>query len=676
MKSGVGNRLNWLLTVLTTVLLLASLAGLTLHFETVFRPILQPEMEKKAETVGSYVLAQIRRAVDYGIPVNRLVGVDDVLHDAIVENPDIAYLAVTDAGGHVLYLSGPARVAKDQPFQADPKRTEPAVVMGGQYSDTPLALSRDGAVNAVLHVGMKASFVADAMNSVFFDLASILVVAVLLNFEILILVIGTAFSAPMRQIGEAMRGVASGDLSVRLAVKGQDEVSRVARAINRTLVDLAAEYVRATQVAGGAVLGRLAGQFGRTHLAQSSSARNVTILRFALFVFALAEEVTRTFLSIYIKDLFTPVPWLPADVVIAAPIGLFMLLWAIAQPIAGSLSERRGRRFVFLLGAILSAVGLAGSGLVHSIVALMAVRSLAAIGYACVFISAQGMVIDNTDPRERAQAMALYAGGILTAGVCGPAIGGIIADQIGFRATFGVAASLAALAAALIYFAIRDTRPPAVIADRRSPLSPRNIGVVLRNPRFLGVALFSAVPTKLGLTALLFFLLPLYLDAHGVNQAVIGRVLLLYYLLMIIVSPLAARYSDRLGRRHLFLGAGGLLATVAAVLVSFGSSLTMVVAGVIVLGIAHAMVGAPQLAMLTEVCGDERARLGETTVIGIFRLIERCGSVIAPLLAGLLMARFGYQGAVQGISFVLAGCVVFFFLAQAIGARAIPVKTR
>ena len=214
---------------------------------------------------------------------------------------------------------------------------------------------------------------------------------------------------------------------------------------------------------------------------------------------------------------------------------------------------------------------------------------------------------------------------------------------------------LALLAAFMAWRAMPRVRVPKERMGRGLRLS--DAVLCLRNPRFVGLAVFSAVPAKLGLTALLFFLLPLALDDQGVSQSWIGRVLLLYWLLMIFVSPMAAKLSDRSGQRTAFLALGGVLAAVAAYVLSVPGSLATALVGVALLGVAHALLNAPQLAMLADVCVKERAALGETTVIGMFRLIERLGSVVAPFIAGLFLAHYGYAGALKGIGAVLALCV-------------------
>lgn len=648
-------RLNWLLTGLVSVLMLVSLVVQTSHFNTLFRPQAEPELARKAEVVGSYIVAQIDRAVSLGFEVEKLTGVDEILADALAVNPDVNYIALMVDGRIAAFAGAPDARTGDVLAARD---ADGAVA--GRYIDAALTVG-GGGVPALLHVGVPAGSVEAALNDMVFDLGSVLIVAILLNIEILLLVVGSSVTAPLQRVGDVLKEGAEGRLTLRTGLRGRDEVGHLGRAIDRAL-----DVMHRTD-------GVAPHQQGAKAEAPAAGDRVVTMqriseLRFAIFVFALAEELTRTFLSVYIKDLFEPVPGLSKELVIGAPIALFMLLWAVAQPIAGNVSERRGRRAVFLAGAVFSALGLLGSGLATDLIQLIVARCLTAVGYASVFIAAQGFVIDATDPRRRAGAIALYAGGILTAGVCGPAIGGVVADQIGFRMTFIVSATLA-LASALMAWHLLPKHVDSGEARARG-LRLRDVGVCLTNPRFVAVTLFSAVPAKFGLTALLFFLLPLALDDSGVSQSWIGRVLLLYWLMMIVASPLVAHLSDRSGRRTPFLAIGGVIAAGAAYVLANSGTLPMTITGVALLGLAHALVNTPQMALLAESCAQERSTLGETTVIGMFRLIERMGSVVAPFLAGLFLAYYGYHGAMKGIGIVLAACVAAqLLLLAATGGR-------
>jgi MFS family permease len=133
-----------------------------------------------------------------------------------------------------------------------------------------------------------------------------------------------------------------------------------------------------------------------------------------------------------VNQLLVPIPWISPQVVIGLPIMLFMLIVALGQPYLGGWSERVGRRRAMLFGAGIATVGFVATSLAYNLYDLLLWRSLCALGYAMVFVAAQGYVLDRTGQQNRAQGFALFIGAIMVATVCGPSIGGILADNIGF----------------------------------------------------------------------------------------------------------------------------------------------------------------------------------------------------------------------------------------------------
>ena len=88
-------------------------------------------------------------------------------------------------------------------------------------------------------------------------------------------------------------------------------------------------------------------------------------------------------------------------------------------------------------------MGLAGTGLAFNFFDLLGWRALTAVGYAFLYTACQGYVIANAPEQRRAEGGALFVSGLMAGSICGPAIGGILADRIGYTATFSCAAALA-----------------------------------------------------------------------------------------------------------------------------------------------------------------------------------------------------------------------------------------
>ena len=76
----------------------------------------------------------------------------------------------------------------------------------------------------------------------------------------------------------------------------------------------------------------------------------------------------------------------------------------------------------------------------------------------------------------------MFVGGIMAADICGPAIGGIMADRIGFAWTFLRGGAIALIAGALVY---RLMEPPRtrLLPARRASLAA-GLGATSANWRF------------------------------------------------------------------------------------------------------------------------------------------------------------------------------------------------
>ncbi len=385
-------------------------------------------------------------------------------------------------------------------------------------------------------------------------------------------------------------------------------------------------------------------------------------IRAPLFVFILAEELTRPFLPGYVKSLLVPIPWLSPEVVVGLPIVLFMLIVALAQPYLGAYSQRVGHRHAMLLGAGTAAFGLVASAFAASVLDLLLWRSLCAFGYAMVFVAAQAHVLEHSTGENRARSFALFIGAIMVASVCGPSIGGILADNIGERLTFGVAALLALGS----IMAIRHLPEQAPIDAHATPARAptlREIGSLMLNRHFMVLTGLAAIPAKALLTGTCFYLVPLYLLDMGRSQSVVGRILMTYAVMMVLCGPIAAAFATTRERMENLVGAGLLISGSGGLLLLFGGDVLWVFAAIFLVGLGQSLSIAAQSALVREHCEAEVAALGEPTVYGVYRLLERLGNAAGPLLAAALVLAVGYRN-----SFVITGgavalCGLFFVLA-------------
>jgi predicted MFS family arabinose efflux permease len=279
------------------------------------------------------------------------------------------------------------------------------------------------------------------------------------------------------------------------------------------------------------------------------AARGNDVVRAPLFVFILAEESSRAFLPLYIDSLAAPFLGLSEAAVIGLPITIFMLAIALATAPAGRLADRIGVRRTFALGLVPSVLGFVGTALRDR--PRPADRGAGAV---------RGRLRDRlhrgagahgeggAPGPARARDGGLH-GRVFAAGVCGPAIGGIVVEETGPRAAFLIAAGFV-LASALVLFWLVDPDPPAERPPSGGASGAREALRVLTAPRLLLLTVLCAVPAKVALTGFLFYMVPLELARLGNDPATIGRVIMVYGLCTVFLTPLAAGSpTGRAGRR-------------------------------------------------------------------------------------------------------------------------------
>lgn len=379
-------------------------------------------------------------------------------------------------------------------------------------------------------------------------------------------------------------------------------------------------------------------------------------VRPALFLFMLAEELTRPFLPTQARDLAPTIAGMSPEALGSIPVVAFLATVALLQLPLAVVSERFARRDGFIAGAFIAALGYALAAWSASFGLFTAARVVSAVGFAMVFVSAQGRVVDGSSAADRAACLAIFVRAILVAGLCGPLLGGVVADRAGLAPAWFAAAVLAALAGVVAFRWIEPKRGPDRLAGGGELA---HLGTAWRTPGVPSLLLGCALPAKLILAGLCFYLLPLEMKRLGYTGAEIGRMQVIYPLLMVIAVPVFARMADRGGAHRNFVIGGCLLAGASAWLVIGGFSIPAVIAMLVLLGLGQAASITPQAAMVTAYA-TQMGRQSLGSVLGLYRLVERTGSAVGPAAGGWLLAVAGFGPAMAAIgSLVLVGCGLY-----------------
>ncbi|HSI60270.1 MAG TPA: multidrug effflux MFS transporter [Ideonella sp.] len=161
-----------------------------------------------------------------------------------------------------------------------------------------------------------------------------------------------------------------------------------------------------------------------------------------------------------------------------------LLSFGFAQLAMGPLSDRFGRRPVLLGGLSLYALASLGAVLAPDIAVLVAFRALQGVGMAASVVCARAMVRDLYEPHEGAPIMSRGLSGLGVIAIVGPALGGLLATQFGWRAALMAVAAAGVFTAGFAWRCVPETaRALNPLALDPKPLL-RTAGEVLRHPGF------------------------------------------------------------------------------------------------------------------------------------------------------------------------------------------------
>jgi MFS family permease len=680
-------RVYWRLAGVIMLSVVAALAVVSFYSHRVFERELVPETEQKAATVAASVRALVLKATSYGVPFDQLYGVEQTFREVIEDNKEFDFAAVTDTEGRVLYLHGKEPIGARSYFRQpsvlavtlDPTATWKASKVDGQYyvsmpivSDRPLG---------TLHISLDPKFINTVLLEVLLDVVVVLVVSLFFTLELLNFMAGARLASGLSEFTQQVHRMRSGDFTATARLRANDEIGRLLRRIDaavdhlnvryeqisgelanqlRSAVGERREQLRPAMEALEGIKARY--RFGSAPTGSVGDEMNLNRIRAPLFAFILAEEMTRSYLPTYVNQLLVAIPGISPQVVIGLPIMLFMLIVALGQPYLGSWSERIGRRKAMLAGAGVATVGFIATSLAVNLYDLLLWRSLCALGYAMVFVAAQGYVLDRTGQTNRAQGFALFIGAIMVATVCGPSIGGILADNIGFRASFAVSGVMAFISIlAILKLPKVEVRLPSARPSRAPRM--REIMALVTNKRFMTLTGLAAMPAKIILTGVCFYLVPLYIVSIGNTSAMAGRMLMVYAVMMVMIVPLSASFSDASVRRDRYVSVGLMISGLSGLLLLISDSFLVLFGVVFLLGLGQALSIAAQSALVAEHCQEEIRIYGNDAVYGVYRLLERLGNALGPLIASILVVFWGYQGAFIAISALVLFCGIAFTIA-------------
>ncbi len=660
----------------------------------IFEARLLPAVESRTINSGLGLQQRLNLALAFSGNLESLRGVEETLDATRSFSPGMEFLALTDPDGTILHLSAndPGSVAETLARLTDPAPMamadwlfdtweritgrplfSPVEMSGRRVGNlllSSLPLGRDpGSPVGYLHAGVTIDVIDALTRDIWFDIVTVVIAVAIVAIEILILIYAVLIIRPLWMIDFLTKRLSVKDLRFVPASLWGGGMQELVRMINEVIwrgIDVA--KTRAGEI------GLLLPDADGPRPIQSPA---VSYIRLPLFVFFLSEAILRPILPQFLGQ-FAP-PDSDAGLRIGQIMAGFMAASLISVLFGSILAERYGVRRIFFCGALLSAAGIAGHLAAQGFATILLSRSLTGFGYGLVYAAAQIYISQHAKLDRRSSGFSVFFAVVVAAEICGPALGGVLADRLGLASALMAATVVAAISALLCTLLISRSVPeltdasgtPGDVAERevehageaKSNGDAALVGqtnsrfarhvpgfqwdafrTILLNPRFMVAIVCFAIPSKALLTGGLFFLMPLAVVASGGSAPDSARVIMAYGIAILLLAPIMSPLADRWPKYYLWVAVGCCVAGIGLVLPHAWNTLGQ--GGLFVLMVATLLFGVgqtlsipAQISYLMRVAETRGSETSAGAVLGTYRFIERLGSLFGPLVAsGLLLA--------------------------------------
>ena len=445
------------------------IAGLLILAVTLseFNSGLKPYIIDKAEAVSIKVKKDIEAAINAGVPFKSLRGIDRYIDSLVQEHPeikDVRLVSVTRDSTHNSVEQKKNSVQNQTfVFSVIQSLADIGTVIFDQNIPNSIVSANilDGGKSvARVHVEIDVHYINSKMTSIFFDTFVILIVVALLALEIIVVISSSHFSAPLKRVEVALSKRASGIFSTYCEGKGKGLFDHFIAELNRKQ-DILRHQVKVL-IKGGGKKAEQAKQFAaRYHLLSKDKILDVSITdaRIPLFIFSFAEELQKSFLPLFMAEYYSAGDIFSQSIMQGLPISVFMFVIAALTPFAGKLVERFGNKNLFLAGILPAIIGYLICFLASNGNEIVLGRAITAVGYASITISCQSYIAAAVDTKNRARGMAVFVGVLMTATMCGTAVGAILADWLGYKPIFLIAMVFSGIAGFLGWSMLNNDLP-------------------------------------------------------------------------------------------------------------------------------------------------------------------------------------------------------------------------
>jgi MFS family permease len=387
-----------------------------------------------------------------------------------------------------------------------------------------------------------------------------------------------------------------------------------------------------------------------------------------LFLAVFVDNLSVSFLPQLIRT-SSEIDQAPAIMASVAFMAHFLFFAAVLIP-AGKIAPRIGPKLLLCIGALSVALGLGLLVTTESLALIVLSRVFSGLGQGILFIGVQLLVLTltkATSSQNQANGIIVYNfnAGMLS----GMAIGSLLNLYMGSQGVFIFGFIVILLLAIYIYTLVPKISISNVSGHEKSYAS---LWKILRDFEFLRVIFLIGIPTKAVMTGVIIFGLPIIMSNLGYESDEIGQSIMFYAVGVLLSNHLVNTGPGKKFKPKSIMNAGMLIGSSGLALIGiFGllstewlsahklTVMLMVLLGALVIGLGHGAINAPVVTYIANSTVSERSGVTRTTTL--YRLLERAGHILGPMLMGQLLILTGQSAmTLFWIAIVMLIFIIFF----------------
>lgn len=333
----------------------------------------------------------------------------------------------------------------------------------------------------------------------------------------------------------------------------------------------------------------------------------------------------------------------------------------------GMLASKVGPEWLFVVATVVAAVTAALLGVSTAVVALVGFRLAAGAGAVGLRVAVQMLVNTATPVHLRGRGMSVLGGSVRLAAFVGPLLGGVLAETVGFSATF-VVCGLMTLVGLVPFVSVRTPGPEHEVRPRF--VKPSGSGGTIRATlrRHAGLLALAGTGSALVMAGRegRSVIVPLIGDDLGLGPTAVGALVAIGTGADLVLFPVAGWLMDRFGRLAAIVPAFSLVAVGLAVMGAWYSTTGVVVAGVI-MGVGNGMSAGTMLTL-----GGDLAPTDSGPFLAALGTIHDAGVVVGALVVGRFADEAGLATSSTALAVVMLMAVLWMVVV--IGDSSAPTR--